>query len=594
MRLRRHAVLAATIAVLAAGLPAASRAGPSNAAADPGPAVTAAAGHVTGQGFDTAKAPPTSAIRAWTASPFRAVNMYFAGSQRLFTDQPELSPSWVSTVLANGWSIIPTVVDLQAPCASTPKQKMSTDSATAGDQGAHAATLAVAGLADLGLPPGLPAYVDIEPYTVPAGNTTCVPAVRAFVRGWTETMHASGYLAGLYSTPTTGIKDIREAPEPYPQPDAIWFARYDGVNSVDNANIPADYLAHHRIHQYQNSTAYTYGGLTLTIDKDAMDGDAVVATSVTLPTGPPYLYAASTPAGQALAVREAPTMAAQATGQMFPDDAPLPIECQTIGPAGDGGAVVHGDAVWDRLTGGGYVSDLFTTTTGGNGFSPGIPRCETTPPVVTVKPLALGTLATGVTLSYGATDPSGVASYDVVWRRAPYDNGYSRWQYPTAWQHTAATTRTLALSAGYTYCFEVRASDGLGNRSAWSPATCTARALDDRSLSVGTNWKRRIDSGFYLGTVTSTATSGATATRSGAEALRLGLVVTRCVTCGTVRVSIGGVDVGDVDLRAAARYRRSLVLLPPLSVLRAGKVVVRVTSPAGKVVQLDGLVVSRA
>ncbi len=567
------------------------------------PSVVAAAGHALGEGFDAAQAPPTSTIRAWSASPYRAVNMYFAGSQRYHTDQSELSSSWVTTVLANGWTIIPTDVDLQAPCASTTKQKMSTSPTTALAQGSAAASLAIddpdpsaTSLTQLGLPTGVPAYIDIESYSVPSGNTTCVPAVLAFVRGWIDTLHEAGYLAGLYATPTSGIKDViaaHEADNMYPEPDAIWFARYDGNDSVDNPNIPAGYLAHHRIHQYQNSTAYTFGGLSLTIDKDAMDGDVIAATSVTLPTGPPYVYAAAVPAGQQLTERAGPSNSTAATGT-YSDADPLAIECQTIAPDGDPAGVVHGDAVWDRLTDNNYVSDLFTTTTGGIGFSAGIPRCETTPPAVTVKPLARGTLASDATVAYSATDATGVAYYDVSWRRARYDGGYGAWHYPAAWQKTAAATEVRALAVGYTYCFKVRASDRLGNLSTWSAAACTARALDDRAVTVGSRWRRKTGHSFYLGTITTTTIHGATATRHDAQVRDVGLVVTRCATCGRVRVSIAGILLANVDLHSDVRHRRSVVMLPSLPDLLTGKVVIEVTSPTGRTLQLDGLILSRA
>jgi hypothetical protein len=567
------------------------------------PAVVAAGGHAAGEGFDTSLAPPASTIRAWSASPYRAVNMYFAGSQRYRTVQPELSPSWVTTVLANGWTIIPTDVDLQAPCASTPKQKISTNPSTALAQGASAATLAIddpnpaaTSLTQLGLPTGVPAYIDIESYSVPAGNTTCVPAVQAFVRGWIETLHDAGYVAGLYGNPTSAIKDIiaaHTADSSYPQPDAIWFARYDGVDSVDNANIPSNYLVHHRIHQYQNSAAYTYGGLTLTIDKDAIDGDVVKAASVTLPSGPPYVYAAEVPVGQTLTEYAGPSTGAEVTGT-YNDGDQLAIECQTVAPTANTSGIVNGDPVWDRLSDGHYVSDVYTTTTGGIDFSPGIPRCDTTPPTVTVTPLAHGTTAPSVTLSYKAADPSGVASYDVSWRRARYDSGYGAWQLPGSSQKTAATTRSQGLAAGYTYCFKVRAYDRAGNQSSWSPQTCTARALDDRGLTAGAHWRRTSGDRFYLGTVTETSAHGAKASRADAQVQRVGLVVTRCPTCGSVRVSIAGMLIGGIDLHSAVRHRQRVVMLPPLTRLRSGRVVVEVASPTGRLVQLDGMVLLRA
>src|SRR5690606_2353982 len=60
-----------------------------------------------GLGFDTCTAPSVSAMRAWLASPYRAVNIYFGGNNRACT-QPNLTAGWVSDVTAQGWRLIPT------------------------------------------------------------------------------------------------------------------------------------------------------------------------------------------------------------------------------------------------------------------------------------------------------------------------------------------------------------------------------------------------------------------------------------------------------------------------------------------------------
>jgi hypothetical protein len=36
---------------------------------------------------------------------------------------------------------------------------------------------------------------------------------------------------------------------------------------------------------------------------------------------------------------------------------------------------VNGSPIWDRLQGGGYVADYYTTTPAVRTFSPGLPRC---------------------------------------------------------------------------------------------------------------------------------------------------------------------------------------------------------------------------
>ena len=54
---------------------------------------------------------------AWLeASPFRAVGIYISGASRGCRDQPNLTPTWVSTQLAKGWRLLPITLGPQAAC----------------------------------------------------------------------------------------------------------------------------------------------------------------------------------------------------------------------------------------------------------------------------------------------------------------------------------------------------------------------------------------------------------------------------------------------------------------------------------------------
>src|SRR3954469_19089670 len=119
MRIRGAAATLAALTLLAGVLAAT----PAQAATST--TVTAGVVHGTGLGFDAASAPSTAQVRAWTASPYRAVNVYFSGIGRFDKTQAGLNHDWVSTVLSNGWALIPTVVDRQAPCYGGSKPKMS-------------------------------------------------------------------------------------------------------------------------------------------------------------------------------------------------------------------------------------------------------------------------------------------------------------------------------------------------------------------------------------------------------------------------------------------------------------------------------------
>src|SRR4051812_19861073 len=565
----RVAIASALALLTSSAVAAAPHAG---AATTPGPSITMSRAVVGGEGFDVCDAPPTSEMRAWLGLPFRTVNIYFAGSQRLCKTQSELTADWVTTVMANGWNIIPTVVDLQAPCYTVnpqhPKARMSTDRATARSQGAQAAINAINGatsggrptsLTDLGFPAGSIAYIDMEHYNVPSGNTTCVPAVRSFLAGWTTALHNRGYRSGVYSTPTSGIKALvgKRADSTYPQPDAIWFARYDGVDSVANGDIPSDYLPNHRIHQYLNTNFQYLDYPTVNIDKNRLKGDVMTrhslklpAANTTIPSVTYYAYAASTQVATSETLKERvgpSTNAAQPFGnKVYANGAEIDIVCQAAGTPGDSGGTVHGDYIWDKLVDGNYVSDLYTNTTGGNGVSSAIPHCETAPPTVTVTPLRTTTLQSSVAVSYSAKDPdSGVSAYDVRWHMATDRGGFGGWHYPATWQHTKAKTQTLTgLTPGNTYCISVRAYDRLTNRSGWSPGTCIVRAMDDRALVAGASWHRQTGTPFFLHTVTSTTIPGARLSRGNEQLIRVGIVATKCPTCGKVRILVAGKSVG--------------------------------------------------
>src|SRR5947209_10537835 len=186
MRLR--AALAASVAVvLAVGLFA-----PVHAAT--GTSVASAVVTGSGLGFDACEAPSSAVLRAWSASPYTSVNVYFGGSQRACADQPQLSGDWVTTALSNGWSLIPTYVDLQAPCNTGSKQKMNP--ATAATDGATAANDAINGLSALGLNKTV-AYLDLEPFDAAAGDP-CASTVVAYTDAWTQTLHANGFRSGVY------------------------------------------------------------------------------------------------------------------------------------------------------------------------------------------------------------------------------------------------------------------------------------------------------------------------------------------------------------------------------------------------------------
>ncbi|MEU4196121.1 choice-of-anchor D domain-containing protein [Kribbella sp. NPDC026611] len=193
-------------------------------------------------------------------------------------------------------------------------------------------------------------------------------------------------------------------------------------------------------------------------------------------------------------------------------------------------------------------------------------------------------------LTVAATDPSGVASYDVRYRRASFAAPYSSYIQP--WSGTTATSMSLAVAAGYEYCVSVRATDKFGNVGGWSAERCFSRPLDDRSLTMATTgWARGASTKFYFGTDTQTTASGAALTRT-VQGKRFFLIATRCPTCGAVAVYAGNRLLTTVNLAYPTTHYQVVLGLPVQSTLFNGTLTVR-TVGAGKLVQIDGLAVGR-
>jgi hypothetical protein len=248
----------------------------------------------TGYGFETCTAPSVASLNAWAASPYEAVGIYLGGVNRACKDG-NLSSSWVTTVRSLGWNLMPLYVGLQAPCVSqSGLAKISQNVTTAATQGGAAADDAVAKANGFGLPAGSPLYLDVEGYAT--NNATCTKAVQSFVGGWVSELHAVGYVAGVYGSAASTIRDIATL-GPAAIPDAAWIANWNGVQSVFGDPHVSDSLwaNHQRIHQYKGGHNETWGGVTLNVDNDYLDGPVVGPTAA--PQPPPAPPPPTSPGG---------------------------------------------------------------------------------------------------------------------------------------------------------------------------------------------------------------------------------------------------------------------------------------------------------
>jgi hypothetical protein len=266
-------MLSALIGIVSIGVASSVPASP--AAAEPATTVAhpakATATLYSGLAFDTCTAPPLSTIKAWGASPYRAIGVYVSGVNRSCR-QPQLTASWVTEVSKLKWRLIPIHKGLQPPCGGKPTdQKIRPSQATS--QGTAEADDAVDEAKALGMLPGSALYNDIEHYS--PTRATCRTAVLEFLSGWTRQLHRLGYVSGVYANLSSGaphLSAVYTSPS-YARPDALWIARYDRDSSLTGWTGISDsrWAVHQRAKQYRGDHHETYGGVTVNIDNNRFD-----------------------------------------------------------------------------------------------------------------------------------------------------------------------------------------------------------------------------------------------------------------------------------------------------------------------------------
>ena len=358
--LLRVKVLAASGALLLSAAGLVGTAG--SAAAEPATPIAypsaATSTRYAGWAFDTCDAPTLSQMTAWKSSPYKAIGIYIGGGNRACDEQPNLTPSWVSSVTKMGWRLIPIYLGWQAPCNTTKALRMSTNTTTAANQATGAAADAVAKAKALGIIGGSAIYGDMEHYD--ASNTTCRNAVLRYLSSWTKELHRQGYLSAVYAHQNSGAVHLAGAYNfaSYARPDALWIARWDGNYSLTNwPNISNSYWANgQRGKQYQGDHYRTYGGVTLNIDSNRFDapmasvGFAYTTTAnVSSRSGPSTSY---------------PVVAG------YPSGSTVRVVCQTYGTK------VGTTTVWNKLTTGAYITDYYVNTPSNTTYSSPIPGCS--------------------------------------------------------------------------------------------------------------------------------------------------------------------------------------------------------------------------
>ena len=225
-------------------------------------------GTFTGYAFDACTAPAHASMTAWKASPYKAIGIYIGGVSRGCA-QPNLTATWVKEQVTAGWKLLPLYVGPQASCSG---KKHLIDNATAGTQGAAAASDAAGQATALGLARQSVLVYDMEAYSTT--DAACRKGVLAFMNAWTVRLHDLGYHSGFYSSVSSGVADqvANYTAAGYTPPDFVDFARWDQTVTLADTAIPStSWASHRRMKQYRGGHTETFGGVTINIDSNYVD-----------------------------------------------------------------------------------------------------------------------------------------------------------------------------------------------------------------------------------------------------------------------------------------------------------------------------------
>jgi hypothetical protein len=153
---------------------------------------------------------------------------------------------------------------------------LSADPTSAFFQGVNEAQGAADAAQKLGLGWLAAIYYDMEGY---ARGGACSVSVQAFADGWVRQLNTRGYLAGMYSSLCSGILDaaaVVGTPGKVPL-NAVWIAAWNNTPNIYGFGSPCAlsdsvWNNHARVHQYVGGHNEAYGGVTINIDTNAVDG----------------------------------------------------------------------------------------------------------------------------------------------------------------------------------------------------------------------------------------------------------------------------------------------------------------------------------
>ncbi|MER5981059.1 glycoside hydrolase domain-containing protein [Streptomyces sp. NPDC001857] len=229
----------------------------------------------TGRAFDTCTAPSLAAMKAWKTTNYYGAAAVYVGGKNRGCAQPNLTASWVKSVNAAGWKLIPIYVGAQPYCQTGSSPEKLT-AATAASLGAQDATDAVAKAGALGMKAGSAIYLDMEPYDIT--NKACNDAVLTYVRSFSKMLRAKTYRAGYYGFSSSSAKAVATAADKTDLPGNLWYALWDNkeTTTADWPWAATQFTNHSRAHQYMVNSKETRAGYTITVDRNSWDAPVAI------------------------------------------------------------------------------------------------------------------------------------------------------------------------------------------------------------------------------------------------------------------------------------------------------------------------------
>ena len=151
----------------------------------------------------------------------------------------------------------------------------------------------------------------------------------------------------------------------------------------------------------------------------------------------------------------------------------------------------------------------------------------------------------------------------------------------------ASSPTTVAVAPGATHCFRARShGEGLA-LGEFGAQRCTTTPMDDRSLAGSPKWKATTSSRYFNGRASWTTKKGRSLSAGVRHSLAIAVVVSKCPSCGKVKVLWRGQAIKTLNLRGPARDRQ-LIIVRRFSQPTDGTVKLLVAT-SGKKVVVDGL-----